>query len=242
MKTKHGVDLRKVGAMLMMTFLSVVWVNAVHPSSALGDDQTESRQLVEKARFTLEDFIAAKEMGAFRDLLQKAKGVFIAPQVLEGAFIFGVAGGSGVFLARDGKAVSWGGPAFYTMGEVSFGLQIGGQASDIVLLAMTDRGVNAFLASSLKLGADVGVAVGPVGAGAEAATANLSADILSFARSKGAYAGISVEGAVVATRNDWNRAYYGKEVTPKEILILRNVRNPQAETLIRTVAEAAGGQ
>jgi len=242
MKIKQVLELRKIGAILMVTVLSFVWMNALQPSSAIADDKAESSQLVEKARFTVEDFRAAKEMGAFRDLLKKAKGVFIAPQVLEGAFIFGISGGSGLLLVHDGKTGNWNGPAFYTMGEASFGLQAGGQASDIILLAMTDRGVNAFLANSVKLGADIGVALGPVGAGAEAATANLSADILSFARSKGAYAGISVEGAVVATRDGWNSAYYGKEVSPKDILVTRDAHNPQADSLIKSLAEAAAAK
>lgn len=211
-------------------------------TAAMADDLMDAKQLVEKANFTFEDFMGAKEMSAFRDLLKSAKGVFIAPQVLEGAFIFGVSGGSGVLLAKSDANHKWSPPAFYSMGEASFGLQAGGKASDIILLAMTDRGVKAFLADSLKLGADIGVALGPVGAGAAAATQNLSADIISFSRSKGAYAGISVEGAVVTTRNDWNRAYYHKEVTPKDILILQNVSNPQSQALVKNVATAAHGK
>ncbi|MDY0039164.1 MAG: lipid-binding SYLF domain-containing protein [Desulforhabdus sp.] len=242
MNIHHFRSLRQTGTMVALAFLVIAWITAVYPSSAIGDDRTEGVQLVEKARFTMEDFLVAKEMGPFRGLLKTAKGVFIAPQVLEGAFIFGVSGGSGLLLVRDAKTGTWNGPAFYTMGEFSFGLQAGGQASDIVLLAMTDRGVNAFLADSVKLGADIGVALGPVGAGAEAATANLSADILSFARSKGAYAGVSAEGAVVATRDGWNAAYYEKEVSPREILIDRKVHNPQADTLIKAVTIAAGAK
>jgi lipid-binding SYLF domain-containing protein len=180
-------------------------------------------------------------MGAFRDLLKKAKGVFISPQMLEGAFVFGVSGGSGVLVARDPGTGSWNGPAFYTVGEVSFGLQAGGKASEVVMLAMTDRGVNALLSPSVKLGADVGVAAGPVGAGASAATANISADILTFALSKGLYAGISLEGAVVAVRNEWNAAYYKKPgVTPTDILIRKDVNNPESAKLIAAVSRAAG--
>jgi lipid-binding SYLF domain-containing protein len=182
------------------------------------------------------------EMGTFRDLLKKAKGVFISPQVLEGAFIFGLSGGSGVLVARDPGTGSWNGPAFYTVGEASFGLQAGGKASEVVMLAMTERGVNALLSPSVKLGADVGVAAGPVGAGASAATANISADILTFALSKGLYAGISLEGAVVAVRNEWNGAYYSKPgVTPTDILIRKNVSNPGSAKLIAAVSKAASG-
>jgi lipid-binding SYLF domain-containing protein len=216
-----------------MALLSI----GIRPASA--DDTQDARQLVEKAKLTFEAFLADKDMGPpLQDLLKRAKGVLIYPQVLRGAFIFGVSGGSGVMLAHDAAARAWGGPAFYTIGEVSFGLQIGGDASEVVLVALTDRGVSALLATSAKLGANVGIAAGPVGAGATAATANLSADIISYARAKGLYAGISLEGAVVATRDLMNQAYYGFNVTPRDILIERKVSNPQAAGLIKAVSDA----
>ena len=104
---------------------------------------------------------------------------------------------------------------------------------------MTDRGVNSLLANSFKLGADAGVAAGPVGVGVSAATANLSADILSFSRSKGLYGGISLEGAVVAVRGDWNDAYYGKNVSPADILVRRDVTNPHSAALISDLSRSA---
>jgi len=210
-------------------------------TSAFADSATDAKQLVEKSKLTFDRFVGTKELGAFRDLLKKAKGVFISPQMLEGAFIFGVSGGSGVLVVRDSGAGSWNGPAFYTVGEVSFGFQAGGKASEVVMLAMTERGVHALLSPSVKLGADVGVAAGPVGAGASAATANISADILTFALSKGLYGGISLEGAVVAVRNEWNGAYYKKPgVTPTDILIRKDVNNPHSAKLIAAVSKAAG--
>jgi lipid-binding SYLF domain-containing protein len=209
---------------------------------AFADNASDAKQLVEKSKMTFDRFVGMNEMGAFRDLLKKAKGVFISPQVLEGAFIFGLSGGSGVLVARDPGTGSWNGPAFYTVGEASFGLQAGGKASEVIMLAMTERGVNAMLSPSVKLGADVGVAAGPVGAGASAATANISADILTFALSKGLYAGISLEGAVVAVRNEWNGAYYNKPgVTPTDILIRKDVSNAGSGKLIAAVSKAAGG-
>ncbi|MGA7878405.1 MAG: lipid-binding SYLF domain-containing protein [Desulfoferrobacter sp.] len=222
-----------IGVLLTVLFV-LIWV-----SQAMADDATEASQLVQKAAMTFQNFENAKEMSAFRDLMKKAKGVFIAPQVLKGAFIIGASGGSGVLLARDNKSNKWYGPAFYTIGEASFGLQAGGSASEVVLLAMTDRGVTAFLGNSLKLGADVGLAVGPVGAGASAATANLSADIISFSRSKGLFGGVSVDGAVVATRDGLNEAYYGKKVNATDILVRHNVRNRKAAGLIQWVSKAA---
>jgi lipid-binding SYLF domain-containing protein len=219
----------------LLTLALVVCVG--RPSAA--DDALEAKQLVERAQLMIESFMADTEIQAIRDLMVKAKGVYIAPQVLRGAFIVGASGGSGVFVVRENHSNKWSGPAFYTIGGVSFGLQVGGDASEIVLLVMTDRGVSALLGSNVKLGADASVAVGPVGAGASAATAALSADIISFSRAKGLYGGISVDGSVIAVRSDWNNAYYGKSVEPSDILVRRTVSNPQSAGLIGAVARAS---
>jgi lipid-binding SYLF domain-containing protein len=210
--------------------------------AASADDKLQSTQLVETAQFTLQNFMCDDQMGAFRDLIQKAHAVLIVPGLLKGAFIVGASGGSGVLLVRDDAKGNWSEPAFYTIGGASFGLQIGGQSSEVILLAMTDRGARSFLGNSFKLGADVGVAAGPVGIGASAATANLSADILSFSRSKGLYGGISLDGAVVAVRDGLNSAYYGKPVSPAEILVSRDVKNRHSEKLVAFVSNSASGK
>jgi lipid-binding SYLF domain-containing protein len=213
----------------------------VRPEPAMADDAQDARHMVEQALLTFENFMADKDFEpSVRSLVKRAKGVLIYPQVLKGAFIFGASGGSGVMLAYDEKAGKWGGPAFYTIGEASFGLQIGGKVSEVILVALTDRGVASLLSTSTKLGVDVGIAVGPVGAGAEAATANLSADLVSHSRSKGLYAGISLEGAIVAVRSSLNQAYYGREVIPTAILIQHEVTNPHADGLVGAVSRAAG--
>jgi lipid-binding SYLF domain-containing protein len=156
--------------------------------------------------------------------------------VLKGAFVVGASGGTGVFLVREDGG-KWSYPAFYTMGSMSFGFQVGGQASEVILLVMTDRGVQSLLEDSAKLGADLGVAAGPYGLGAQAATAYDSADILSFSRSKGLYGGISLDGAVVKVRDRLNEAYYGKSVEPKDILIKKSVSNAQANDLRTSVGK-----
>jgi lipid-binding SYLF domain-containing protein len=221
-------------AALVAAALAAV-VLAIGPTPATGDaakDALDAQQLVERAKLTVESFAADKNLGpSVRDLLKKAKGVYIAPEVLRGAFVVGASGGSGVLLVRGDKG-KWNGPAFYTIGEASFGLQIGGDKSEVVLVIMTDRGVSSMLATSAKLGADASVAAGPVGAGAAAETANLSADIVSFARSKGAYAGASLEGSVMAKREGMNEAYYKKkDVTPTDILIKGTPTNKAADPL-----------
>ena len=210
---------------------------------AFADDTLAAQQLVERARIAFEGFLADPQMGDnLRSIVTRARAVLIYPQILRGAFFFGGSGGSGVLLARDETTNTWSGPAFYTIGQFSFGLQAGGDAATIVLLALTDRGLSALLSTSAKLGADASVALGPLGVGAEAATANLSADIVSYSWGKGLYAGLSVNGAVVATRGALNQAYYGKDLTPAAILISREATNPHAAPLIAAVSKAAGGK
>ncbi len=224
----------------LMALGTMVFGIGVGPARA--DDVQNARQLVEKARITFDNFLADPQMGPpLRSIVRRAKGILIYPQVLRGAFIFGAAGASGVFLVRNGQSDIWSGPAFYSFGQASVGLQAGADASEVVIVALTDRGVDALLGPSAKLGANASVALGPVGAGAEAATENLSADLVSYSRNKGLYAGVSIEGADVGPRDALNRAYYGRPVTPTEILIQREVSNRQAGRLIADVARVAGG-
>jgi len=222
--------------LLVLTSLSTT----VDVSAA--DEAQEARQLVEQSQLTIESFATDANMGAVRDLMRTARGVFIAPQVLKGAFILGASGGSGVFLARQGQINKWSQPALYTIGGVSFGLQAGGEASEVVLLVMTERGVSAMLGNNFKLGADASIALGPVGAGAGGATAALSADIISFSRAQGLYGGISVDGSVIAVRDGWNSAYYGKSVTPTDILVRGSVHNTHSAPLLAAVTKTAGSR
>jgi lipid-binding SYLF domain-containing protein len=204
------------------------------------DDAQDARQLVEKAKLTVEQFQTDSNMGVLRDLAKKAKGMLIMPQMLRAAFIVGGSGGSGVFVTRDAKAGKWHGPAFYTLGGASFGFQAGADAAEVIILAMTERGVTKLLSPQVKLGADISVAAGPVGGGASAATAGLSADLISFSMSKGLYGGFSVDGSVAGVRTALNQAYYGKPVTPTDILVKGAVKNPQADPLVAAVAKLAG--
>jgi SH3 domain-containing YSC84-like protein 1 len=209
---------------------------------AWADDAMDARQLVEKAKLTVEQFQRDSNMGSLRDLAKKAKGMLILPQMIRAAFILGGSGGSGVLVARDEKAGQWRGPAFYTLGGASFGFQAGADAAEVIILAMTERGVTKLLSPQVKLGADISVAAGPVGGGAAAATAGLSADLISYSMAKGLYGGFSVDGSVAGVREALNHAYYGKPVSPTDILIKGAVKNPQAAPLIGAVARLGGGR
>jgi lipid-binding SYLF domain-containing protein len=226
---------------ILLFAVAIIGAFLTVPGMALASDKSDAQAIVTKANITFNSFMTDKNFTEMRKLSRSAKGIFIAPQVLKGAFIWGASGGTGVLLVREegGKFTH---PAFYTIGSVSFGLQIGGQASEIILLAMTDRGVTTLLQNSVKLGADVGIAAGPFGAGAQAATANISADILAFSRSKGLYGGISLDGAIVDVRDSLNKAYYNKPVTPTDILVKKNVSNAHADKLRASVAKISGGK
>jgi lipid-binding SYLF domain-containing protein len=226
-----------VAAILMSTALVISFA-----TSAISDEKQDATQLVDKSRMTLQDFMTDKNMEGLHDLIKKAKAILVTPDLLKGAFVVGASGGSGVLMVRDEKTAQWAGPGFYTLGGASFGLQIGGQAAEVILLAMTQRGVASFLSNSFKLGADAGIAAGPVGAGASAASANLSADILSFARAKGLYGGISLDGSVVAVRGGLNEAYYSKKCDPTDIFVRQNVTNPQSAGLKEAIVKMTAGK
>jgi lipid-binding SYLF domain-containing protein len=215
-------------------------VVACATTRSASDDARDAQQVVERAKMTLDNFLADKDVGPpLHALLKRAKGVLIYPQVLRGAFVVGASGGSGALLVQDQATHRWGGPAFYTIGEVSLGLQIGGDAQEVVLVILSDRGIAPLFSRSAKLGVGTGIAIGPIGYGAEAATANLSADIISYARGKGLYVGVSVEGAVVEPRDSLNAAYYGRTLSPSDILIRHAVASPHAAPLLNALAAAA---
>jgi lipid-binding SYLF domain-containing protein len=197
-------------------------------NSAMAKSDTGAAQgIVDKARVTFKDFMGDSNYTWIHENIDRAKGVLIFPQVLKGGFIFGGSGGTGVFLVKDARTGDWSNPAFYTIGSGTFGLQIGGEAAEVVMVAMTQKAVDSLLSSSFKLGGDVSVALGPMGIGAKANAdiPQVTADFISFAKSKGLYAGLNLEGAVVAVRDSLNKAYYGSNVRPADILAVRDVSN-----------------
>ena len=201
--------------------------------SARAGDFERPDELVVKSEAVLRSFMADPNMQWLRANIDRAQGIFIVPQMLRGGFFIGGSGGSGALLAKNFKTGRWSYPAFYTMGSVSLGLQIGADVSEIVLMVMSSKGMQAMLSTEFKLGGDVAIAAGPVGASAKAQVA----DVLAFGRSKGAFVGIAVDGAVIAPRYEWNNAYYGKDVLLDDILINQSVTNPQAERLRKALPQ-----
>lgn len=193
----------------------------------------DAHALVEKSRWTIEKFKQNPEApnAVFREKLQTAQGVLVFPRVLKGAFVFGAEGGDGVLLTRRADG-SWGYPAFYSMGSGSFGLQAGAQASEVVLLLRTERAVRSVIEDQGKFGADMELTFGTIGAGMEGATTtNFGADILGIAQSAGIYGGLSLEGAALVRRNDFNQAYYGDGASPEAIVLENRFANPDADRL-----------
>lgn len=220
---------------LLASALAGAGILALSPrlARAASDDQA----LIDSARITVDAFANDGQMSDLRRKLAQAKGVFVVPQLLKASFIIGGEGGSGVLLAKT--ANGWSEPCIYTMGAGSIGLQIGGEASQVMLVLMNDKAVNAILRNEFKLGADATVAAGPVGMGVEAATtSNLGADIYSYSKTRGLAAGVSVEGAVITARHSRNTAYYGREAHPRNILYDNVVSNPGTMALRQALANA----
>lgn len=200
------------------------------------DTRSGTEQLVRTAQTTLDNFHNDPEMSWLRDNFKKARGVVVSPRVTRAAFVFGGSGGDAVVLARDGTTGRWVGPAFYNMGAGSVGFQIGADVSEVVILVMSDKALNALLSSSFKLGGDASVAAGPVGVGT---SSSVTADMVSFARSKGVYAGLSLDGAVIKPDAGANEAFYGKAVSPVDILVRHTVNNSAAAPLQQSLRQMA---
>src|ERR1700728_575172 len=164
-----------------------------------------------------------------QSVMDKAKCVIIFPSVLKAAFVVGASYGRGAMVCRAGQDFRgpWGSPAMYALEGGSIGFQIGGQATDLVLLIMNNRGASSILDSKVKLGGDASVAAGPVGRDAAANTdAYLRAEVLSYSRSRGLFAGISLEGSTLRPDNDATADVYGRKLTAKEIILGGNIRVP----------------
>jgi len=192
---------------------------------------SEQQQLVDKARITVDALKDQSEMEQFRKLLAVSKGVVVFPQVLKAGFIIGGAGGTGVLLGRNSEG-SWSSPAFYTMGQASIGLQFGAEAKELVLVIMTEKGLDAIIKNQVKLGGDLSAAVGPLGKNVGASsTTNMDVDIFSFAKTAGLFIGASVEGSILDAKEDWQQSYYGKAVTARNVVVLRSVDNANSNEL-----------
>jgi len=231
---------RTSNRLLNVLFAAIIGTMVVgYPIPATSAEPIEQQLLVDKARVTFENFMIDKDHLWLQENLNQAKGLIIIPSLLKAGFFIGGSGGSGVLIVKDDKTGQWSQPAFYTLGAGSLGIQFGAEAAEIIMMVRTQKAVDKLFTSSFKLGGDTSIAVGPVGKGVKS---NVVADILSFSRTKGAYAGVSLEGSVIKTKDKWNEAYYGKAVSPTDIFVKGSVSNPGSKALRTSVAKAAAGK
>jgi lipid-binding SYLF domain-containing protein len=196
--------------------LGAVALLVLRPASA---QPSEQQVLVDRARIVVDEFLADTTFGSLPVYVQNAFAVMVFPDLLKAGFFVGAEYGRGVLLARDVRSGSWSDPAFYDLFGGSLGLQFGGKASDVIFTIMNEGALNKVLTSQFKLGTDASVAAGPLGAGVGAATTlQFGEDVYVFARGKGLYGGLGVDGTYFRPLEDWNRAYYGRPVSVAEIV------------------------
>jgi SH3 domain-containing YSC84-like protein 1 len=162
-------------------------------------------------------------MECFQKNLKDAKALLIVPSLLKARFILSGSGGSGVLVARDEKTGDWSQSAFYTIGSVTFGLQIGGESAEVIMMIRIQKALDALFTTEFKLGGDASVARGPVGVGTKA---DVTKDVVSFAKSKGLFSGLNLEGSMVEVSDDSNKASYEKAASPVDIIVKKTVSNP----------------
>ncbi|MCI0422370.1 MAG: hypothetical protein L0312_24635, partial [Acidobacteria bacterium] len=196
----------------------------------------EVQPLVDAALKTFQGFMRDKNYEYLHNNIKNANAVLIYPRVLKAGFVLGGSGGTGVLVARDATTGNWSQPAFYTIGSVSFGLQIGGESAEVIMMVMTQRAVDSLFTTSVKLGGDTSVAAGPYGAGAKS---NVTTAFVSFAKSKGLYAGMNLEGSAVDVREGLNKDYYGQAVTPVQIIVEKKVSNKGSAGLREALKKAS---
>ncbi len=226
---KSRLTLQVIASLLIVAIMAM----AAPPVNAT--KAAKAQVLVDQAVITMKDFMAAEDMDWLRSRIKTAKAVLIIPEMKKAGFVLGGSGGHGVLLAQNAKG-QWSQPAFYSVGSVSFGLQAGIEKSQVIILIRTQKGLDKLYTSSLKLGADTSIAVGPVGGGA---ASTLKTDLVSFTRAKGAFAGLALDGSVIKVSNKKNSAYYGAKVTPIDIIVSQKVTNTGSAKLRSEIAGAA---
>src|ERR1700751_3755219 len=220
---------------LITYFMSILFVALpVLSAPALAADHEKDEDRLKNSGIVLKEILDVPD-DIPQDLLDKADCVVVFPSVLKAAFIIGGSYGRGAMSCRKGQNFSgpWGAPTMMALEGGSFGFQIGGEATDFVLLVMNERGASGILTSKVKLGADASAAAGPVGRTASAETdATLRADILSYSRARGAFVGVSLEGSTIRPDNGANKKIYGREMPARQIVLSGKIAVPPAARMM----------
>ncbi|HWY58399.1 MAG TPA: lipid-binding SYLF domain-containing protein [Terriglobales bacterium] len=210
----------------MKTLLALILACAFLPS-AFADNQKEQERVKESGEVLKEILNIPDDIP--QELLDKAECLVILPSVKKGAFGIGGSFGRGIMICRSGERYTglWGPPAMFALEGINIGFQLGGEATDYVLLVMNPKGARSLLSSKVKLGADASAAAGPKGRSSEAATdVVMNAEILSYSRAKGLFAGISLEGSTLRSDGGANEKLYGQKVSAKDIIRSGKARTP----------------
>jgi lipid-binding SYLF domain-containing protein len=198
------------------------------------------QHLVDSATLSLEDIMGAPGGTQAEQVLKKARAVVVCPSIFRGAFFLGGEGGGCVMVAR-GASGSWSNPAFYTLASASFGLQIGVQNAEVMMLVMTTNGLNALLNSQFKFGADAGLTVASLGAGVNGSmSTGVTADILTISKTQGLYGGLSLAGSILANDSGSEQTYYGSSYGARQIVVDMQGSNAGANPLRATLARYGG--
>ena len=211
----------------LVAAVAAVCVVGLHPvnSGAQGDDNEAKR--VRDGAAVFGEIMSAEDKAIPNAILGKAAGIAIFPNTVKAGFVFGGVRGRGLLSARGPSG--WSAPAFLTLTGGSFGLQIGGQATDIILVINDQRGLENLVSNQFKIGADASAAAGPVGRDAQAATdLQLRAQILSYSRARGLFAGITVNGSTIRQDLDANQRFYGKRLTTRQIVFDGQAGSPES--------------
>lgn len=215
--------------LLLSVFTTLSWAQG---------DRDKVMDRVTAAGTVMNEIMAAPDSGIPEDILGSAECVAVVPSMLKGGFVLGASYGKG--LASCKTPGGWSAPAFFRVEGGSFGLQIGGQAVDLVMVIMNERGMRALLSSKFKLGADASVAAGPVGRHAEGATDwKMRAQVLTYSRARGVFAGISLNGVVIKQDRDDTRAFYGRMVGYRALLTGVHPAPPDANPFLETLRRYA---
>jgi lipid-binding SYLF domain-containing protein len=202
--------------------------------------QTDQQTLVDRATLSVQEMLGNPDANDARNLIRRAKGVMVCPQIFKAGFFLGAQGGSCVMSGRT--ANGWTNPAFYGFGSGSIGFQIGIQDAQIIFIVLTDNGLQALLDSQFKIGADASIAVATIGAGISGATtAAFNADIVAFSTTRGLFAGVSLDGSLISSRSEWNQVYYGQPIGAQALVISNQGNNPGAQPLREVLGHFSGG-
>lgn len=207
------------------------------PAAAVADSP---QHLVDSATLSLQDIMGSSAGPQVGTYLRQARAVVVCPNIFRGGFFVGGEGGGCLMLARTSSG-GWSNPAFYTLGSASFGLQIGVQSAEVMMLVMTSGGLNALLNSQFKFGADAGLTVATLGAGVNGSMSTaLDADIITFSKTQGLYGGVSLGGSILSNDSGTEQGYYGTALDARQIVIDLNGSNPGANPLRQTLTHFGG--